>query len=205
MHGQAFLARPQFDGRVAGFDLHGLARPRPHHAVPRAVPPHVPVPADLALVAQERPQPRRLRQRPQPGPLQRQPVDGPLAGGAVHPHVGHRVHPRLRLPVQVGVVDEARRRPEVPLDVPHAALHLPLGLRPVRVAQRGREAHPQREVQEPRVPHRLARLVAVQHDDLRVVVQAPLRDAAQGPKSVDVAAQEGRRIRPAHELHVQGA
>lgn len=160
------------------------------------------VPAHLAIFPQKRRQPLRSGNGLEVHPFHLQPVDGSFLGGAVHPDVGDGVDPGLHLPVQVRVIHEARRGPEVAPEVLDPALHPPLGLSPVRPAEPDVEPHPQGEVQEAFVPHRQPALVPAQDHHLGVVVQTVAWDAAQPGEGVDVAADEGVNIRPADELHI---
>src|SRR5262249_42300015 len=67
----------------------------------------------------------RGRHRGLPDP---QPVGGPLVRGAVEARVGDASHPRSRLLVQPGVVDEAGAGPEVAPHILDPTLDPPLGL-----------------------------------------------------------------------------
>ena len=122
----------------------------------------------------------------------------------VHPGVGHHVAPLQSLPVQIGIVGEADARPHVAPHVLDPAFHLPLGLGSVRLAQPSLKTHPPGEIQHPLVPDRSLLLVPAQRDHLGIVVKTPARYAAQVLESVDVALDEGGRVRFAHQCHVAG-
>ena len=75
-----------------------------------------------------------------------------LVGRAVDPHVSDLGLPLAKLLPQVLLVDEGPPGEEIALDVLHARLHLPLGLRPVGPTEVGLEAPVVGELLEGRVP-----------------------------------------------------
>ena len=78
------------------------------------------------------------------------------------------------------------------------------GLGTVGLAQSHLEAHPQREVQHPPVPHWPLLLILAQSDHLGVVVEALAGYATQVLEGVDVALDEGGGVRPPDQFHVAG-
>ena len=116
--------------------------------------------------------------------------------------VGYRGAPFHRLPVQIGVIGEAQAGPQVATDVLHPALHFPLRLGPIRLAQLEIKAQPQGEVQHPPVPLGTALRVPAQGHHLGVVIQAAPGHATQVVEGVDVALDEAGRVRSPDELHV---
>ena len=122
----------------------------------------------------------------------------------MHPGIGHRVTPLQSLPVEIGIVGEAKAGPQVETDVLDPAFDFPLGLGTVRLAQLQLKAQPQGEVQHPQVPRHLAVLVLAQGHHLGVVIQAAPRHASQVLEGVYVALDEAGRVRPPAELHVTG-
>ncbi len=144
------------------------------------------------------------RHGPQQEPLLLEPVRRPLVGGAVDPLVGHVEAPEHGLPVEVVEVRGTRGWDEGVLHVAQKALHLALGLGPVRLAEPGVEAHPQRTVQEARGPHRWAVRVPPQHHQLRVVVQESPGHAAEVLEGMHVAALEAGQVGLRDDLDVAG-
>ena len=162
------------------------------------------VPGHLPVLPEVRRQGGTLRKFPQMGSLLVQHLPRYPVSRAMHSGVGHHVAPLQGLPVQVGVIGEAQAGPHVAPDVLHPALHLALGLGPVGLTQPDLKAHPQGEVQHPRVPFHLAILVPAQGHHLGVVVQAAAGNAAQVLESIGMALDEGGGVRPPDQLHVAG-
>ncbi len=127
---------------------------------------------------------------------------GYTVGGSVHTLVGNSVAPLERLAVQIVVVGEPGRGPEVATNVLDATLHLPLGLRPVRLAQVHVEAHATGEVRHTTVPLVATLSVTLDNHHLGVVVQTAARNSPEVLEGVDMATDERRDIRPAHQLRV---
>src|SRR5262245_13388751 len=203
MDGDALGAVPDLDRAFSGGDVDGAASPGPRHAVPGALPGDEAVAADQALVSEEGLHSLTTRHRQQVRLLAREAIDRPLAGRAVTAQVRDALGPGVGLAIELREVREDDRRPEVVADVLDAALDAALGLRAIWPTQPRIEADPQREVEEDRVPVRHPASVAAEHDDLRIVVEAVPRDAAEGLEGVQVAAQEGPDVRPADELYVE--
>ena len=209
MHRDALVAGPDLHGALALPHLHRGPYPLPVHAVPGALPADETVLRYLAVLPQVRRQRGPIRQLPQVGPLLGQHLPGHPVGRTVHPGVGHHVAPLQSLPVQVGPFpDDAmvkrmlghmlRRTYLTP------AFHLALGLGSVGLAQPSLETHAQGEVQHPLVPDRSLLFVPAQRDHLGIVVQTPAGHAAQILEGIDVALDEGRGVRLAHQFHVAG-
>ena len=125
-------------------------------------------------------------------------------GSSVQSPVGHAVAPLQGLPVQIGIIGEAYAGPQVAPDVLYPALHLALGLGPIRLAQLEIKAQPHGEVQHPPVPLGTALLVPAQGYHLGIVIQAAPGYAAQVVEGVDVTLDEAGRVRSPDELHVDG-
>src|SRR5581483_7981065 len=128
MDGQALLPRPQLDELRAGRHLDGLPGPVPGHAVEAPFPLHEAVAADLALLTQKGCQPLSRRQRVQEGSLLRQAIGRPLTRRTVQSLVGDPVAPAPRLAIEVVVLGEAGRRPEIAAQILDAALDSAFGL-----------------------------------------------------------------------------
>ena len=94
-----------------------------------------------------------LRQLAQTGLFLRQHVPGDSLRRSVFPGIGHLVAPLQGLPVEIGVIGEAERGPQVAPHVFHPALNLPFRLRPVGLAQLQLEPHLQGKVQHPNEKH----------------------------------------------------
>ena len=109
----------------------------------------------------------------------------------------------MRLPVEVDAVAKLDRRPEIVLHVLYAALDTSLDLGPIRATPPRLEADPEREVQKRGVPVRHAGGVPPQDHDLRIVVEARPRQAAEALEGIQVAADEARDIGAADELDIE--
>ena len=204
MHRDPLITSPDLHRALARSHLHRGPYPLPVDAVPGALPADETVPRHLAVLPQVRRQRGPIGQLPQVRPLLGQHLPGHPVGRSMHPRVGHHVAPLQSLPVQVGVVGEADAGPHVAPHVLDPVLHLALGLGSVGLAQPGLEAHPPGEVQHPLVPDRPLLLVPAQRDHLGIVIKAPVGHAAQILESVDVALDEGRGVRLAHQFYVAG-
>ena len=163
---------------------------------------HVAVMRHPAVVPEIRRQRRTLRQPAEVDPLLGQHLPGTPARRPVHAPVGHTVAPLESLPVQVRVVRETDAGPQVAAHILDPALHLPLGLGPIRLAHPQLEADAQRQVQHSPVPLRTPVCITAQHHHLGVVVQAPPRHAAEVVERIDVALHEARYVRTPYELNV---
>ncbi len=189
VHREALLSRPDFHPVVMGPDVDRLPRsPWPREALLGLLPLPIAIPANLPkLTETHQPAVRRwpgLKLRP----FLDQPVAGSFIGRPVDAHLGVGNHPRLRLTVEVGQVCKAGTRPQVPLDVFHAALYPPCGLGPIGMTESNRQAHALRQVQEPGIPDRFVVRRPVQDHDLRVVVQAPPLDLPKASKACKLIA-----------------
>ena len=121
----------------------------------------------------------------------------------MYARVGDTVAPPKRLPVQVGVVTEAYRRPEV---APHVYF-TPLFTSPFACALYNRISKPTLRVKSSILPFHCARPsssrpVPSQNDYLRVVVQATPRHSTEVVEGVQMTPDEGRDICRAHALHI---
>ena len=107
--------------------------------------------------------------------------------------------------MRVDVVGEADARPHVTPHVLDPVLHLALGLGSVGLAQPSLKTHAPGEIQHPLVPDRSLLFVSAQRDHLGIVIKAPAGHAAQVLEGIDVALDEGRGVRLAHQFHVAGS
>ena len=204
MHRDPLIARPDLHRALPLTYLHRPCRPFPVNAVAGPFPADEAVPGHLAVLPEVRRQGGPSGKLPQVGTflpqhLPRHPVRRP-----VHPPVGHAVAPLQSLAIEVGVVGETHAGPHVAPHILDPALHLSLGLGPVGAAQPYLEAHPHGEVQHPAVPLHLAVFVPSQRHHLGIVVKAAAGYAAQVLVVIDVALDEGGRVRPSDQLYVAG-
>jgi hypothetical protein len=110
------------------------------------------IPTYLALFSQVGLHPLGPWQGEQVAPLLDEPVGGSLPGGAVNPHVRHRLHPDPRLIIQVGEIGEAGSRPEVAPHVLDPALYPPLRVAAGTAPTAAPNPHPIRPAAHPSPP-----------------------------------------------------
>ena len=129
--------------------------------------------------------------------------DDPI-GGAVPAHIGYRAEPGAQLPVQIVDGGEAARQEEVGADVAVRALHLALGLGPIRRAGARGEAVVRCTAQQLGVvDDGLVGVSLAQHRCLHAVVQDLARHPAEVLERLHVTAQHRGQVLMQHELPPQ--
>ena len=114
-----------------------------------------------------------------------------------------RGEPMVELGVQMPQVFELAGEEEVLAHVAKRALHLPLGLRPIRCAHARTEPVVRGHVEQRRVVADLTLIVFAEHDRLHPVVEHLARYACELREGRHVAAHHGLEVRTHHEAPEQ--